>query len=473
MLFVSLQLLIKEISESKLIINQRTKFRTRYVTLPPEKEGEYQKMMKIYNENLEMLQSGDPGLMRSASGFFEHLFSFGRADLLYANQRMLSILCSVVFSIDDANCMASVMHALIGFLKLTGFPLSNEISLEILERINALSAPLAGLTKYASCLYLLLKHIISCIDEFELTEELIQSSGALLCLDPELDISMIRMIRKHQKYKYKESLNDMVFSFVKAACSSPFFQNSCCFIIKLMLTCQKKMTNKEDKAIIDNDLELIAPFISLWNISENLDILLFDLASATTKNATLIELMSNGGFDALIRSLQSESDNLIKAAFELLYTFNANNWICPFTIEEILPLTVSVIWKGSIPTKWAAGRFLARVAVERSSLFYESFLNSNAEDSNEDPAPDNYARAFAFLIEIGADNENKALADIFDGLYEIGRHFKTKNQVHEFKETLDYYEISDYTCNFTDSQDEDINEAAENFYYKCVYFNLD
>ena len=236
--------------------------------------------------------------------------------------------------------------------------------------------------------------------------------------------------------------------------------------MKILLICR---TNSENKDLFEEHGELIMNFSSLWGQNEKTDVLLLNIAEMTNSISFLKSFLEPGGFTALQNAIQSDNSSLLSAAFSLLSTLDLNDWICPFSFEELLPLIVPIIWNGSMIMKWEAAKFMSMVAENKPEIFYPSFLEPNNEDSNEDPDPLNYARAFFFIIEIAVDDlENPIIVDIFDGLYSIGRFFHKKDQIHEFRETLDFYGITDYIGNFNDSQNNDIVSSVDNFNYTCV-----
>ena len=146
--------------KGKEISKIRIDFRSHNTTLPIEKEREFQEMLKVFNENFNNLNSENPAQFCSACDFMSHLFSFGRPDVLFANQRTFETLISVVFSFDNALWQASAMRTLLAFIKLTGFALSYEVCEAILGKIGALSPPLEGLKNYAAMLFLLLNVVL-------------------------------------------------------------------------------------------------------------------------------------------------------------------------------------------------------------------------------------------------------------------------------------------------------------------------
>ena len=123
------------------------------------------------------------------------------------------------------------------------------------------------------------------------------------------------------------------------------------------------------------------------------------------------------------------------------------------------------IFEGSSNSKISSGICLSTIAINYPIFFYDSFLNINEIDSDEEPNKLNYARAFSNLLTI--INEELIL-NVIEALELIGMEFFKNDQVHEFREGMDWYFFDEKFEILMSCSNEIIENNSEFFYFKFI-----
>ena len=449
----------------------RTIIRSQNEKLSPEKEAEFSNLISQKPEFYNLLCSDNVENIINAAHFFSALFSYKKTDPSYINQQMFDKLSNLVFASEDINYQIALMETLKLFLDLSGFQPKTETVEIVLNAIQSISSPFDS--HYVALLFSLLIKIVE-TSEFYLDASFIEKCAFFIGASEELDVIVAKTLKKALYYHFNNDLMTPTIQFVACGTQSPFYSSIIVNLIKMLLICCYQGNYTE---YIQQSTDLIMQFSTLWGDDEKINNYLLKLAERLYDNDLLKNFLEHGGFEVIQSTLQSTNDTLLASVLSLLATADYENWIYPFSQEDVLPLIVPIVWQGSMKLKWQAAKFLSCLAQVKPRLFYQSFLEPNEEDSKEDPNPENYARAFSYIIEeLGVDDvNNPILEDVFDGLYEIGRVFHIEDNLSAFRETLDYYSISDYVNNFSDSDNEGIVNSSQLFLYTCVqsFFTYD
>jgi len=148
-----------------------------------------------------------------------------------------------------------------------------------------------------------------------------------------------------------------------------------------------------------------------------------------------------------------------------LVSFMIEGDYCPFSIEEVLNQCMNTIFDSYPSIQISAGICFSTIGTLYPQLFYSSFLNVNEDDNDENPCLDNYARAVGYLLQI--NNEN-LLIELLSALDSIGKYFYSQDQIHEFREGMDFYYIDEKVNTLTSSNFESVADSAELFYLTYI-----
>ncbi|EAX99639.1 hypothetical protein TVAG_091060 [Trichomonas vaginalis G3] len=432
-----------------------------YITrgLSKEEDIQFRTLILDFPNQFQNLQSENETSIRNALKYLVEITSFNQAHPSIKQIQLYERLLILLFHATDIsiiNDLTCILKAIIG---MTNHDLTDELLSYLFSLLDNQQLARNGIVLeiYQNIFEILIKRISQLPDKLNL-----QPFYNFVGLSPNLDRSVARFICKYQKFKFDPESIDIIFAGVNIFINSPYIRDSGFYVIKIV---GKTIEHFEEERKIEDYSEAILQFNNFWAFDDSdINSLLFLLMQFGLSREVLNNLLENGGYQAIYKSLDTDDSNSESGAFELLaFVLKNEDWKCPFSIDDVLSITTSRIFNGTMKIRNAAGQFLAVVAQLNPSLFVDSFMTYNENDSDENPDPKNYARCFGFLLQMSERIEKD---EIYDGLAAIGKYFYNMNKLFEFKETCSGYDIDSYAE--SDAQEEKYEASASLFYYTYI-----
>ncbi|KAH0793155.1 hypothetical protein GPJ56_002864 [Histomonas meleagridis] len=166
-------------------------------------------------------------------------------------------------------------------------------------------------------------------------------------------------------------------------------------------------------------------------------------------------LMKSGGETEILNSINRNCQSTPEALRLLAQLIKEGQ--NDFT--ALFPTVVHYANYGKRDTRVSAGICISEFIMYNCDLVYPSFVQV-MEDTENDPSDLNAARAISNLLSL---EDEEVAEELIKALYHLSFLFFERNQVHEFRETCDWFFIPEKVNVFIDSDNEYLSDIANLF----------